>query len=246
MAEPARPPPGERGPGSPERRAPTGRGPAPIPLRLHRSGRFRAWLGARLGGDAALGDRAWRRILHALGAAVLVYEVVPERFFVIAGKEWVLLAALAAVLVLEALRHTVGLELPTIRPYESHRVGSFAFYAVALVLAVLLFPLPIAAAIVLGTALVDPLAGELRIAGRFPGAYPAVPLVAYSVLAWTGLAVIGSWPALPSAGLAVLAAPIAVVAEGRKIPWVDDDLAMTLVPGLVLYVLGALALGLPR
>jgi len=215
-------------------------------LRLHRQGRFRRWLGVKLGGDEALGDRAWRRILHVLGAAVLVYYLLPDDFFVVAPKEYVLLAALLAMFVLEALRHAVGLQLPTIRPYEAHRVASFAFYALALVLAVLLFPRPIGAAVVLGTAVVDPLAGELRRRGGSTLTTVLTPFAVYAVLAFAGLAVVGDWPIAISAALALVAAPIAVAAERPKWPWIDDDLVMTLAPAVFLYAVGVWGLGLPR
>jgi hypothetical protein len=215
-------------------------------LRLHRHGRFRRWLGRVLGGDEELGDRAWRRIMHTWGAAVLVYYVLPNNFFVVAPKADILLAALGVMLVLEVLRHAAGLQLPTIRPYEARRVASFVFFSVALVLAVLLFPLPIAAAVVLGTALVDPVAGELRHEAAPPLLRVGIPLLAYAGLAFVGLAAIGGWPAGDSALLAVTAAPLAVAAEWPKYPWVDDDLVMTLVPALFLYGVGVLALGLPR
>ncbi len=214
-------------------------------LRLHRSGRFRRWLGNRLGGDLELGDRIWRRVLHGLCAAVLVYYLLPNGFFLVAPKEVVLILALLAVLVLELLRHLVGLELPTIRPYEQKRVASFAFFAVALVLAVLLFPEPIGAAVVLGTALVDPLAGEMRVAGYRRAALWSVPAVVYAGLAFVGLQVVGRWPIVDAIGLAFLAAPIAVAVERPKSRWVDDDLAMTFVPAIVLYVVGVLVLHLP-
>ena len=214
-------------------------------LRLHAHGRFRRWLGRKLGGDEELGDRAWRRIMHALGAAVLIYYVVPNDFFVVAPKADILLAALAVVLVLEVLRHTVGLELPTVRSYEAHRVGSYVFYALALVIAILLFPEPIGAGVVLGTALVDPLAGELRRGPRPASLTVGVPLVAYGLLAFVGLAAVGHWPLADSAVLAAFAAPIAIAAERPKWPWVDDDLVMTVVPALFLYVVGVLVLGLP-
>jgi hypothetical protein len=214
-------------------------------LRLHRHGRFRRWLGESLGGDEVLGDRVWRRIMHTCGAAVLVYYAVPVDFFVIAPKEDILLAALAAILVLEVLRHAVDLELPTLRPYERRRVASFVFFAIALVAAVLLFPVPIGAAIVLGTALVDPIAGELRHETASPLLWLGLPLVAYALLAFVGMVAIGGWPAGPSALLAVAAAPLAIVAEWPKYPWVDDDLVMTVVPGVFLYAVGVLALGLP-
>jgi len=215
-------------------------------LRLHGKGRFRRWLGRTLGGDEELGDRAWRRILHLLGASVLVYYVVPENFFLVAPKEDVLIAALVAMFVLEALRHSVGLELPTVRPYEAHRIASFVFYSLALVLAVLLFPVPIAAAVVLGTAAVDPLAGELRRRGGPLPVTVGVPIMVYAALAIVGLAVVGDWPLGASVLLALAAAVVAVAAERPKWPWVDDDLAMTLVPAVLLYVLGVVALGLPR
>jgi len=214
--------------------------------RLHRQGRFRRWLGEALGGDQELGDRAWRRILHTFGAAVLVYYALPNDFFVIAPKVDILLAALAVMLLLEVLRHAAGLEIPTIRPYEVHRVASFVFFSVALVLAVLLFPLPIAAAVVLGTAFVDPIAGELRHQRSSPLLAVGIPLGAYGLLAFVGLAAIGGWPAGDSALLAAAAAPLAIAAEWPKYPWVDDDLVMTLAPGLLLYAAGVIGLGLPR
>jgi dolichol kinase len=218
---------------------------APMGWRLHTGGRFRTWLGARFGGDLALGDRIWRRILHGLGAVALVYYVLPNDFFLIAPKLEVLLAALAVVLVLEALRHTAGLELPTIRDYEREWVGSFAVFATAIVVVILIFPEPIAAAVVLGTALVDPLAGELRRRQGSRAVELGVPFLAYSALAWAGLAAFGRWPLVESAGLAVLAGAIAVAVERPKVWWFDDDLAMTLVPAVALYLAGVVGLGLP-
>ncbi len=215
-------------------------------IRLHRGGRFRTWLGARFGGGFELGDRLWRRALHVLAAIALLYYALPNDFFVIAPKVYVLLAALAAVYVLEVLRHVAGLELPTIRPYEEGRVGSFALFGTAVVLAILFFPLPIACAVVLGTAVADPVAGELRRDARFRAVDAAVPFGVYAVLAFVGLAVFGTWPALPSVGLAIVAGAIAVAVERPKVWWVDDDLVMTLVPALVLYGLGVLALGYGR
>jgi len=214
-------------------------------LRLHRGGKFRTWLGSRLGGDFALGDRVWRRTLHVVAAVALVYYALPTGFFVIAPKEYVLLAALAAVLVVEVLRHAVGLELPTIRPYEVGRVGSFAIFGTAIVIAILLFPLPIGCAAVLGTAIADPLAGELRTSSRFRHVDVLVPFGAYTFLAFVGLALLGRWPAIPSVGLALLAAAIAIAVERPKVWWYDDDFAMTLVPAVVLYLLAVGLFGFP-
>jgi hypothetical protein len=213
-------------------------------FRLHRRGRFRGWLGVRFKGDFELGDRIWRRVLHGLCAGILLYYLLPNAFFVIASKQVVLVVALVAVLVLELLRHRAGLELPTLRPYEERRVASYVFFAVAIVTVILLFPEPIAAAVVLGTALVDPLVGELRVARASRSMLWVVPVPVYAVLAFLGLFAIGRWPFLPAIGLALLAAPLAVAVERPKSPWVDDDLAMTFVPAIALYLVAVVGLGL--
>jgi hypothetical protein len=175
-----------------------------------------------------------------------VYYLLPTEFFRIAPKEYVLLAALAAVLIVEGLRHAIGLELPTIRPYEERRVGSFAVFGTAIVISILLFPLPIACAVVLGTAIVDPLAGELRRDPRYRGIDIGLPFAIFAVLGFVGLAILGGWPSLPSVGLALLASAIAVAVERPKVWWYDDDFAMTLVPALGLYLIAVVGLGYPR
>ncbi len=206
-------------------------------MRLHRGGRFRSWLGARFGGDAELGDRIWRRILHGLGAAVLVYYLLPANVLLGIPNQAIPLIALAAVLVLEGLRLAGYVEIPVIRPYESHRLASYAYFAIALVVAVLLFPEPIAAAVILGTAIVDPLAGELRLSSRYRRLYPALPYAAYVGLTTLALVGIGHYPGGSAVGLALLAAALALIAEWPKWGPVDDDLAMTLVPAVALDVL---------
>ncbi|MCI4350964.1 MAG: hypothetical protein L3K15_05570 [Thermoplasmata archaeon] len=206
-------------------------------LRFHRGGKTRTWLGAKFGGDFELGDRIWRRVLHFAGAFVLLYFLLPPHFFLIVTNLEALLLALAAVLVLELLRHVAHAELPTIRPHEQRWVASFAFYAVALVAAVVLFPAPIATVVVLGTSLVDPLIGELRVRHASAPTRLGLPLVAYFGFGVAGFAVAWHVPltvAVPAAGVA---AWTAVLVESPRIRGVDDDLAMTLVPAIVLAIL---------
>ena len=205
-------------------------------IRLHSGGRFRTWLGARFGGDFELGDRVYRRLVHCLGAFAVVYYVVPTGFFVVLPKEYVLLLALAAVVVLEVLRHVRGIQLPTMREYEVHRVASYVFYSAALVAAILFFPAPVGGAVILGTALIDPLAGELRNSRDLNAAYPVLPGLAYVGLATFAFLWLGSWAWIPAFGLAALTAGIALAVERPKMAWVDDDLWMTIVPAIVLTI----------
>ncbi|MCI4331646.1 MAG: hypothetical protein L3K19_07370 [Thermoplasmata archaeon] len=213
--------------------------------RLHRGGRLRSWIGARFGGDVVLGDRVWRRCLHVLGVAVLLYYLLPVRLTPWLTTEEVLLAALGLVVVLEAARHAIGVELPTIREHEQHRIASYTWFAVGLVAAVLLFPKPVAVAAVLGTALVDPLIGELRLTETRRRWYPYAPAVIYIALAATSFSVVGGWHVLPTVFAAVTMAGVALLVERPKRAWLDDDITMTLVPGLLWTVVLVLSPGVP-
>jgi len=215
-------------------------------LRLHRGGAFRRRLAALFGRDEAAADEISRRLVHGAGAFVLVYYLLPGRLFVVVTTEQALLIALAAVGVLEVLRLGFGAELPTIRGYEARRPASYVFYAVGLVVAVVLFPEPVAAAVVLGTALVDPVAGELRRTGRGPAWTLGGPFLLYTGLAAGALGFVGHWGWGWSLTLGGLAAAVAVAVERWRFRWLDDDLTMTVVPAVVLYGAGVLALGLPR
>lgn len=205
-------------------------------MRLHRDGRFRSWLGHRLGGGPELGDRIWRRCLHGAGAAVLVYYLLPVDFFRIIPNWAVLLAALGVVLLLEALRWTAGVELPTIRPHERERIASFAYFALGLVAAVLLFPKAIAVAVVLGTALVDPMIGEIRHRPAAHRLYPSLPLAAYGVMGFAAFRWVGVWSFAAAVVGAIAAALIAVGVERVRAQHLDDDLTMTIVPGALLTI----------
>ncbi len=203
--------------------------------RLHRGGRFRRWLGRRLGGDEALGDRAWRRILHGLGGGAIAYYLLPVDLIGPFSKLDLLLALLAGVLLLEALRLGAGFDLPTVRPYERRRLASFAFFAIALTLALLLFPVPIGAATILGASWVDPLAGELRLSSRLRRSYPILPGLIYLGLATSMLVAWSPITLAPALAVAAGMAVVALAAEYPKSRWIDDDLAMTLLPALAAW-----------
>jgi len=206
---------------------------------------LRGRLARLFGRNEAIGNVPWRRIVHGAGAFVLVYYLIPAGFFVLVSKEVALLLALAAAFVLELCRLALGVPLPTIRGYERDRPASFVFYAVGLVVAVLLFPVAIAAAVVLGTAIVDPLAGELRARHR-PGPAVWVSFAVYTGMAGGLLAGVGGWPWAWAVVLGALAGVVAVGVERWRFRWLDDDLTMTVVPAMVLYGTGVVALGLAR
>ena len=213
---------------------------------LHRNGRFRARLGSWFGGDYELGDRIWRRCLHVFGLAVLLYYVLPPGFFLVVPNVVALLLALGAVLAMEAARLFGWMELPTLRPWEHRRVASYAFYAVALVLAVLAFPRTVAVVVVVGAALVDPLAGELRVRRTAsPASLWVVPILTYTVLAALLFVGVGGWRAAPALIAALGTGALATAVERPKFRGYDDDFAMILAPGLALWALVSVWPGFP-
>ena len=207
---------------------------------------FRRRLARAVGQDEAAGDVLWRRIVHGSGSLVLVYFLLPNGVFVVLPKEAVLLLALVAVGVIEALRLGFGVDLPTLREYEARRLASYVFYAVALVIAVLLLPEGLAVAVVLGTAFVDPVAGGLRSTDTGRLVRLGVPVLLYAAMAIVALFAVARWPLAAALALGAAAAVVAVAVERWRYRWLDDDLTMTLAPAALLYGVGILALGLPR
>ncbi|GEM_PF-398336 len=217
-----------------------------MPVRLHRGGRVRAWIGARAG-DPSAGDRILRRLFHAAGALVLLVYLLPGDLFVVLPTRVVLVLALLAILALEAARLARGVELPMLRPWEvdARRPGSYVYFAVALVVAVLWLPPALGTAVVLGGAWADPLAGILR--GRAaprPVAF-GLPALFYGALATASLALVGHWVLGAAIGAGLLAGAVGSLVEGPRWRWIDDDLLVVLVPAVLLAALVALWPGLP-
>lgn len=180
--------------------------------------------------------RALRRVLHASFALSLAYYAVPDPVPGLGAPRGALsLLGVALVGVVEAVRIRKGWTLPLMRDYERRWVAGYFWLGSGCVLALVLFPKPLAVAAILGTALVDPLIGELRPRLGIDAAAAA------GFAAWAALATLSSTfsgtllaPPLIAAGAAA-----AVLSEGRRIPRFDDDLLMTLAPLIVMIALGA-------
>ncbi|MCI4363234.1 MAG: hypothetical protein L3K13_02895 [Thermoplasmata archaeon] len=214
--------------------------PGVDPVRVG-SGRFRRWLGLHLAGDPSAGDRLFRRGLHLITSLGLVYYLLPVTILPGFSRALLLLAGYAVVVALEAFRLGGWLQLPSMRPHEEGRPASYLYFATAVVAVLLLVPEPFAVAAILGTALVDPLIGELKGSTRWRSLYPVAPLVLYVGLALPCLLLLGGtrWElAVPFAAAAAL---VAVAVESPKHRHLDDDLLMTILPALTLWGLAALA-----
>jgi hypothetical protein len=214
--------------------------PGVDPVRLG-SGRFRRWLGLHLAGDPAAGDRLFRRGLHLITALGLVYYLLPATVLPGLSRALLLLLVYAVVVALELFRLGGLLEMPGLRPHEVGRPASYLYFATAVVAVLLLVPEPFAAAAILGTALVDPLIGELKGSGRWRSLYPIAPVGLYVGLALPCLVLLGREGGALALPLSAAAALVAVAVESPKHRHLDDDLLMTVLPALTLWGLAALA-----
>lgn len=167
-----------------------------------------------------------RRAVHLSAPLFLVYYFLPSPLW--AGgpsREIGLVVILGAVLVFELLRLRLGLKVPGMRGYERYQLSAAAWAAMAMTVAMLFFPLDLAAPAVVGMALVDPLISRLRRTRWYPGA----PLAVHFLLV---LAILLLFHPLSVRVVfaAAVAAALAVGAEAVKTRYVDDDFLMIVVP----------------
>lgn len=183
-----------------------------------------------------------RRGVHALIALAPLYYWVPVDVPVLGVRRWVLLMAFFAFIVcFEAVRLWKGFSVMGLRPHEAKHIASFVWAAAGITIALWLFPRDIASAALVGMALVDPLAGELRAAKVAKPVELGAPILAYFIIAAVALALFGDLGTYLIIALSVVGAVSAVFAEASDVPVVDDDFLMIVVPCLVMGLVAAMA-----
>jgi len=181
-------------------------------------------------------DAHWyRRVFHAFGASFLFYYLLPDEEWINFLKFWVPPILVVIAIMLELLRlkgllnsdHFFGL-----RMYEKNRVGSYVFFAVAILILLRFFPQQIAIPCILCACLADPLMGEIRY--RF--GKKSVYLIGYLLCMFFFLV---SWIKADDR-LMIIAAIVgafgAVVGETKKFWWLDDDFMIQIVPAVLLLI----------
>lgn len=182
-------------------------------------------------------DRAllFRRCMHcglALGPA---YYLLPEELPWLGFGRWVLLIGfISAVALFEVVRLLKGWTFFGLRPHERRQIASFVWASAGAVIALWFFREDVASAAIVGMALVDPLAGELRRVRSSLQVTVGLPIVAYAVIAAAVLAAFDTMPHLPLVGASLCGAVAAVLAERWKVRYVDDDFLMIVVPCLLM------------
>ncbi len=182
-------------------------------------------------------DAHWyRRVFHTFGASFLFYYILPDIDWINILKLWIPPLLVIFVIILEILRltgkissnHFFGL-----RMYEKKRIGSYIFFAVAILILLRFFPQQIAIPCILCATLGDPIIGEIRRHFNMNYAYLFGFLVCmfFFIVTWFKSDVF----------LIVLVSIIggfgAIIGETKKFWWLDDDFMIQMIPALFLLII---------
>ncbi len=188
-------------------------------------------------GTGVVMDKAvlFRRCVHCLLALAPCYFLLPAELPWLGTGRWVLLIGFfLVVVVVESVRHMMGWNFFGLRPHERHHIASFVWAAAGVTIALWFFRDDVATAAIIGMALVDPLAGELR---RLRPGSPitiALPVAAYAGIAAMALYSYGMMTDLGVVSVSIIGAAAAVGVEREKIRYIDDDFIMIVLPCLLM------------
>jgi hypothetical protein len=176
---------------------------------------------------------ALRKLVHLSTPAFLVYYFLPSPLWEGGPTpQLALIAVLIIVLAFELARLIFGIKVIGMRPYEKEQISAAAWAGIALTIAFLFFPIELAAPVIFGMALVDPVISKIRKTKWYPTA-PYLLHLAIMIAITILLTNLQIWTVL---ALAITSA-VALVAEGVKTRYVDDDFLMIVVPLIVLALL---------
>jgi len=190
----------------------------------------------------------YRRVFHAFGTSFLFYYILPDLDWINALKFWVPPLIVIIAILIEILRikgfisseHFFGLRL-----YEQKRIGSYVFFAVAILILLRFFPQQIAIPCILCACFADPVMGEIR--NRFD----KKTAIIIGFLLCMFFFVVTWYKADPilmiTAGL--IGATGAVIGETVKFSWLDDDFMIQMTPAILLlvvwYIIPIVGLSIP-
>ncbi len=192
-------------------------------------------------------DRAagFRRIFHVVSPAFLAYFVLPDQITPNITKASLAVLFVGTAACIEIARIALGIKLFGMRPYEGQRVSAYAQGLLGLVIGIFVVQNPIIVVpVFLGMAWIDPFRSLAR-RKRWP---VAVPIASYAVLFFVTQTLLPGVPSVTARLVfTAIATTVAMAVEGPRIPQLDDDLTMQLLPMAALVVAMALipTAGLP-
>lgn len=181
---------------------------------------------------------ALRRLIHVLTAFGALYYFIPDHIFPEITKESAFVILIMLILAFESFRIQMSLKIIGMRPYEYSRLSGFAWAFMGMATVDLFFPFYIALPSLLSMALMDPLAGEMRLRGMANKTIIIWPL---SFLIFAVCMVFFHMQPLLTMLYAAGGSTAAWLSEHFKFKAVDDDYLMTVLPAAVIILLKVLA-----
>jgi dolichol kinase len=182
-------------------------------------------------------DAHWfRRAFHSFAASFLVYYLLPDEEWITVTKMVLPLLIVAWMMLIEYQRIRGGVDHQRffgLRSYEKKRPASYLYFGVAVLLLFLFFPQQIAIPCVLCASFTDPLIGESRYYLKKTQAYCLGFFVSFLffLIAWYQADV---WVRILIGGVGAAGA---VIGEGKKLPFLDDDFMIQMLPALLVLFL---------
>ena len=176
-------------------------------------------------------EQIYRRFNHTIAACFVVYFLFPSEILELQRSYFIVLFWLLVVSI-EIARLTKGIKLLGMRDYEKDRIASFVWFASGSCLLlglheIGLFPQSLVIATIIMAAYTDPVIGEAtKKWGDKKGVICGLvcSFVIYQVIVGVLF-------------YSIIGSIAAVIAERPKIKWFDDDLAMQIVPMIILFAL---------
>ena len=182
-------------------------------------------------------DAHWyRRAFHAFGASFLIYYLLPNIDWVNLLKLWIPPLIVIFVIFLEVLRLTGKISSDYffgLRIYEEKRIGSYLFFAVAILILLRYFPQQIAIPCILCATLGDPLIGEIR--SRY--SLNVVYLLGFLIFMYFFIITWFKADAFLIILVSVVGGFGALIGETKKFWWLDDDFMTQMLPALLLLII---------
>ena len=176
-------------------------------------------------------EKIYRRFNHTIAACFVIYFLFPYEILGLPRKYFIILFWLL-VFAIEIARLTKGIKIVGMRDYEKDRIASFVWFASGscLLLGIYemgFFPQSLVIATIIMAAYTDPVIGEAtKKWGDKKGILCglACSFVIYQFI-------------VGSLIYSIIGSIVAVISERPKIKWFDDDLAMQILPMIILIIL---------
>ncbi len=174
----------------------------------------------------------FRRIFHMTAVVYLVYYLIPEElspgFFKWHGVLIIVFAALIA----EMLRLRRAKLVFGMRYYEERRISAYAWFALGMGIALLIFEMKYVVPVVIGMAVIDPLIGEVR--RKKKRLYPTFPSILYGAIMFLSLFILSGMAFIWLLFFTIIGTVSAISAEQWDLKYVDDDFLMLVIPLITL------------